>query len=126
MISSTTLHHPNTHVWPSFLHRKLRKVKNVEKQREIKDQINRRNVAIREFDKQEKMDSLKKDYYKKQAEMAAQGVKPKYLNKKTTKMLGAAEQFLGMSENKVQSLISKKRTRRAQKEKKYMPTRQAE
>lgn len=104
----------------------MRKVKNVEKQREIKDQINRRNVAIREFDKQEKMDSLKKDYYKKQAEMAAQGVKPKYLNKKTTKMLGAAEQFLGMSENKVQSLISKKRTRRAQKEKKYMPTRQAE
>lgn len=107
------------------LKKSLRKTKDVEKARDIKDQINRRNVALRTFDKQEKMETLKTDYFKKQSELAEQGVKPKFLNKRTTKMLGAADEFLGMGEGRVQYLLTQKRTRKAQKDKKYMPTRQA-
>lgn len=101
----------------------MKKEQDEEKRKLIQAQMTKMRSGLEKKKKMEKQSDMFSEYKRKERELVSQGKTPFYLKKGSIKELGAASDFLALDKaGKVDKFITKKRTKAAQKDRKYMPS----
>lgn len=105
------------------MNKSLKKEKDFDKRKQIQADMNKLRSDLEKKKRLEGQDKMFTEYKRKERELVAQGKTPFYLKKSSVKELGAASDFLALDKaGKVDKFITKKRTKAAQKDRKYMPS----